>query len=286
MTTAQTALPNTAQTTNNVKALQAALSMRSRPPRANAISASMTFGWRALLKIKHVPMQLFDVTAFPIMSTLMFTYLFGGALAGSTDAYLQFLLPGILAQTVVMITMYTALGLNDDISKGIFDRFRSLPLWGPAVLVGALLADTVRYTLAASVVLVLGLIMGFDPGGGLIGMLGALLLILVFAFSLSWVWMIFGLIMPTPESVIGVSMMILFPLSFISNIFVDPETMPKALKAFVSINPISHLTTAVRGLMHGAATTDDIALVFLSCVLLIAIFSPITMHLYRNKNAH
>jgi ABC-2 type transport system permease protein len=282
MTTVQTALPNRYP----AKSLEAALSVRTRPQRPNGFSASLIYAWRALLKIKHVPMQLFDVTAFPIMSTLLFTYLFGGALAGSTDAYLQFLLPGILAQTVVMITMYTALGLNTDITKGIFDRFRSLPLWGPAVLVGALLADTVRYALAAMVVLVLGLIMGFDPAGGLTGIIAALLIILIFSFSLSWVWTVLALLMPTPETVMGVSMMILFPLTFISNIFVDPETMPRVLKAFVGINPISHLATAVRGLMHGTSTFEDIVLVLVSSVVLVAVFSPLTMVLYRNKNAH
>jgi ABC-2 type transport system permease protein len=282
MTTVQTALPNTFP----AKSLESALSVRTRPQRPNALNASLIYAWRALLKIRHVPMQLFDVTAFPIMSTLLFTYLFGGALAGSTDAYLQFLLPGILAQTVVMITMYTALGLNTDITKGIFDRFRSLPLWGPAVLVGALLADTVRYALAAMVVLVLGLIMGFDPNGGVLGIMGALLVILIFSFSLSWVWTVLALLMPTPETVMGVSMMILFPLTFISNIFVDPDTMPRLLKAFVGINPISHLATAVRGLMHGTSTFEDIVLVLISSVVLVAVFSPLTMYLYRNKNAH
>ena len=114
-----------------------------------------------MLKIKHVPEQLFDVTAFPIMFTLIFTYLFGGALAGSTNEYLHYLLPGILVQTVVFITIYTGLGLNTDITKGVFDRFRSLPIWRPAALVGALLGDLARYTMASTMVIVLGLVLGF-----------------------------------------------------------------------------------------------------------------------------
>jgi ABC-2 type transport system permease protein len=162
---------------------------------------SLTFGWRALLKIKHVPEQLFDVTAFPIMLTLMFTYLFGGALAGSTRQYLQFLLPGILVQTVVFITMYTGVGLNTDISKGVFDRFRSLPIWRPAPLVGALLGDTVRYTIAAMMAIGLGVVLGFRPdGGGLAGVLLSVGLLLVFAFSLACVWIALGLVLRTPNS--------------------------------------------------------------------------------------
>ena len=133
------------------------------------VLTSLTFGWRALLKIKHVPEQLVDVTMFPIMFTLMFTYLFGGALAGSTQEYLQFLLPGILVQANVMITMNTGITLNTDIQKGVFDRFRSLPVWRPSPLVGALLGDLVRYSIGSAIVITLGLVLGFRPEGGAVG---------------------------------------------------------------------------------------------------------------------
>ena len=137
-------------------ALRSALSASKRPKRPNALSASLTFGWRAMLKIKHVPEQLFDAVFNPILFTLLFTYLLGGAIAGSTGAYLQFLLPGILVQTVVMITAYTGVNLNTDNSKGIADRFRSLPVWRASVIVGALFGDVVRYTLSSTIVLGLG----------------------------------------------------------------------------------------------------------------------------------
>jgi ABC-2 type transport system permease protein len=263
--------------------LRSALSSRARPPRPNALSASLTFGWRALLKIKHVPEQLFDVTAFPIMFTLMFTYLFGGALAGSTGEYLQYLLPGILVQTVVFITIYTGLGLNTDITKGVFDRFRSLPIWRPAALVGALLGDILRYTMASTMVVVLGLVLGFRPDGGVLGVVLAVVLLLLFSFSLSWIWTVLGLVLRTPNSVMGVSMMVLFPLTFASNIFVDPQTMPSWLQAVVGVNPITHLVTAVRGLMHGTVTTGQIGWVLLISGVLTAVFAPLTMYIYRNK---
>jgi ABC-2 type transport system permease protein len=264
-------------------ALRSALSARARPPRPNALSASLTFGWRALLKIKHVPEQLFDVTAFPIMFTLMFTYLFGGALAGSTSEYLQFLLPGILVQTVVFITMYTGMGLNTDISKGVFDRFRSLPVWRPATLVGALLGDVLRYTMASTIVIVLGLVLGFRPAGGVLGVLSSVILLLVFSFSLSWIWTTLGLVLRTPNSVMMASFLILFPLTFASNIFVDPRTMPSWLEAIVGANPITHLVTAVRGLMHGTLAAGQIGWVLLMSGVLIVVFAPLTMYLYRNK---
>lgn len=277
------AIPNSLVKPSNGTALNAALENRSRPPRPSALGASLTFFWRAVLKIKHVPMQLFDVTMFPIMMTLMFTFLFGGALAGSIEAYLYNLIPGILVMTVAMISMYTAMTLNQDISKGIFDRFRSLPFWRPAVLVGALLGDSVRYSLAALVVIVLGLILGFRPDAGIPGVLMALLMTLVFAFSLSWIWTMIGLMMKTSESVMMVSSMASFPLTFASNIFVDTTTMPTWLQAFVNINPVTHAVTASRGLMHGTATPEQIGLALVSCAILIAIFAPITMYLFRNK---
>ncbi|WP_430791442.1 ABC transporter permease [Virgibacillus flavescens] len=265
------------------ESLQTALSARDRPSRPSSLTTSLTFGWRALLKIKYVPEQLFDVTLFPIMFTLMFTYLFGGALAGSPGEYLQFLLPGILVQTVVFITIYTGVALNTDISKGIFDRFRSLPIWQPSVIIGALLGDTVRYTLASTMVIVLGVILGFRPEGGVIGIILAVLLLLVFSFSLSWIFTALGLIMRTPNSVMGVSMTALFPLTFASNIFVNPETMPSWLQSFVDINPITSLVTAVRGLMHGTVTAEQIGWVLLASAILTAVFAPLTMYLYRNK---
>ena len=264
--------------------LHSVLSSRARPQRPNALSASLTFGWRALLKIKHVPEQLFDVTAFPIMFTLIFTYLFGGALAGSTGEYLHYLLPGILVQTVVFITIYTGFGLNTDITKRVFDRFRSLPIWRPAALVGALLGDAARYTMASTMVIVLGLLLGFRPDGGVPGVLLSVALLLVFSFGLSWIWTALGLVLRTPNSVMGVSMMVLFPLTFASNIFVDPRTMPPWLEVIVGANPITHLATAVRGLMHGTATTGQIDWVLLTSGVLVAVFAPLTMYLYRNKN--
>ena len=152
---------------------------------------------------------------------------------------------------VTWITMYTGMGLKTDISKGVFDRFRSLPIWRPAVLVGMLLADAVRYTVASLVMIVLGLALGFRPDGGAVGVVLAVALVLLFAFSLSWAWTTLAFRLPTPESVMQISMTVLFPLTFASNVFVDPDTMPGWVQAFVRANPITHLTNAARGLMHG-----------------------------------
>jgi ABC-2 type transport system permease protein len=262
--------------------MQAALTPRTRPAVPGPLSATLTFGWRALLKIKHVPQQLLDVTAFPIMFTLLFTFLFGGALAGSTSQYAQFAIPGILVQTVAFITMYTGVALNTDISKGIFDRFRSLPIWRQSVLTGALFADLARYTFAAMVVFVLGVALGFRPDN-IVGVLLAFALLLVFALSLTTIWIIFGLTLRTPESVMQTSIMILFPLVFTTNIWVSESTMPGWLQAVVKVNPVTRVVIAVRDLMGGSVVAADIGWALLSCGVIVALFAPITMYLYNKK---
>lgn len=254
-----------------------------RPDPPNALASTMAFAHRALLRIKHVPEQMFDVTVFPIIFLLMFTYLFGGAIAGSTGEYLQFLLPGILVMTVSQITMYTGIDLNNDIRKGIFDRFRTLPIWLPSALVGALLVDVIRYSLASAIMIGLGLALGFRPEGGAIGVLGAVLVILLFSFSFSWIWTAAGIIMRSEKSLMMVSFLVVFPLTFVSNVFVDPSTLPSWLQGFVNINPISILATAVRGLMHGNGTWEQIGWVVVVSAIFVVIFTPLTMYLYRRK---
>ena len=265
------------------EALGAVMGTRSRPTPPGAWSASVTFGWRAVLKIKHVPEQLFDVTAFPVIMVLMFTYLFGGALAGSPQEYLQYFLPGIMVTSVLMITMYTGVGLNIDIAKGVFDRFRTLPIWRPAALVGMIFGDLLRYGVAATTIVLIGLVLGFRPGGGPAGVVGGIALLIVFSFAFSWVWTMFGLLMRSEKSVMSVSMLILFPLTFLSNVFVDPATMPGWLEAFAEANPVSHLVTAVRSVMAGSPDTGEIAWVLGAAVVITAVFGTITMRLYNRK---
>ncbi len=252
-----------------------------RPP--GALSATLTLAWRALLKIKHVPFQLFDVLAMPIMITVLFTYLFGGALAGSSAVYLQYLLPGIVVQTMMFLTVYTGVGLNTDIQRGLFDRFRSLPIWQPAPIVGALVGDLMRYSLAALVVVGVGLVMGFRPGAGVVGVLLAVMLMLVFASAVSWIWIIAGFVVRSPESVMTSSFLLLFPLTFVSNIFVDPATMPGWLQTVVALNPVTYLTTAARGLMHGGVAAADVIRVLAASTLLTALFAPLAMRMYYRE---
>jgi ABC-2 type transport system permease protein len=262
-------------------AVRKAIASTARPPRPTAASAALTFAWRGMLKVKHVPEQLLDVTITPVMFVLMFTYLFGGAIAGSTGAYLDYILPGILVMSVLFTTVYSGVALNTDLTKGVVDRFRSLPIWRAAPLLGSLLGDTVRYVLGGTVIIVLGVVLGYRPGAGVPGVLAALALVVVFAFGLSWVFTTLGLLLRSPNAVMNAGFMGIFPLTFLSNVFVDPDTLPNGLEDFVNANPISILATASRGLMEGNAEMGDILIVLGTAAAIAAVFMPITTRLYR-----
>jgi ABC-2 type transport system permease protein len=261
--------------------IRTAISSTPRPPAPGGLSQAMTFGWRGMLKVKHVPEQLLDVTITPVMFVLMFTYLFGGAISGSTGDYLQYILPGVLVMSVLFTTVYSGVALNTDLTKGVVDRFRSMPVWRPAPLLGALLGDSARYLVAGTVIIVLGVVLGFDPEAGFGGVLLALALVVVFAFGLSWVFTTMGLLLRSPQAVMNAGFMGIFPLTFLSNVFVDPETLPSVLEAFVNVNPISILVDATRGLMAGDAAGEDVLIVLGTAALLTAVFAPLTTRLYR-----
>ncbi|MTD45762.1 ABC transporter permease [Conexibacter sp. W3-3-2] len=262
------------------EALHAALQSGERPPRPGALSTAMTFGWRGMLKIKHVPEQLLDVLVTPVLFLVMFTYLFGGAVAGGTGEYLQYILPGILVQAVLFTTVYSGVTLNTDMTKGVVDRVRTLPIWRPSPLVGAVLGDCVRYLIASAMTILVGIALGFDVEGGLLAAVAAVALVIAFAFGLSWVFTTLGLIMRTPNAVLNAGFMAVFPLLFLSNIFVDPATMPAGLEAFVDVNPISHLVTATRDLMAGSAAAGDVLLVLGEAAVITAVFAPLTARMY------
>ncbi|WP_228974066.1 ABC transporter permease [Streptomyces sp. DH12] len=266
-----------------VRTLAELLVSDERPTRPSPLAASLAFGWRAMLKIKHVPEQLFDVTVLPVMMVLMFTHLFGGALAGSPREYIQYLLPGVMVMSVVMTTMYTGIAINNDIDKGVFDRFRTLPIWRPATVIGYLLGDVLRYSIASVVMLTAGMIIGFRPGGGVVGVVAGILLLIVFAFAFSWIGTMFGLLVRDEKTVMGASMTAIFPLNFLSDIFVDPATMPGWLQTLVHNNPITHVASAVRGLMDGRWPGADIAWTLGWSAALVAVFGSLTVRLYNRK---
>ena len=254
-----------------------------RPPRPSAVSNALVFGWRAVLKFKHVPEQLFDLVMTPIMFTLLFTFVFGGALAGSPSQYLQFFLPGILVQTVVFNAVYSGMGLSTDLGKGLFDRFRSLPIWPLSPFAGLMVGDVLRHLIAGAIILAIGLILGYRPEAGIPGVLAAFAMLVAIGFGMGWVFIVLGLLIRTPTTVMTIGFTFLFPLVFASNIMVDPATMPVWLRAFVDVNPISLMTTALRGLMGGEATIGQVLAALIFPVLLTAILAPTTLWLYLRR---
>ncbi|MBM4601230.1 ABC transporter permease [Rhodococcus hoagii] len=248
-----------------------------------AIAHSLTLAHRGLLKVKHNPEQLFDVVIQPIIFTFMFTYIFGGAISGDVGSYLPIIIPGILVQTVITASIVTGTQLREDMDKGVFDRFKSLPIARIAPLSGALIADVVRYLIATTITVVVGIAMGYRPGGGFVGVVCAALLVMVCAFAISWIFALMGVLMSKAASVQGTSMMILFPLTFMSNAFVPADTMPGWMQAFVNVNPVSHLVTAVRELANSGHFGIHAVYALIGAAVIVAIMAPLTVRIYMRK---
>jgi oleandomycin transport system permease protein len=244
---------------------------------------SLTLARRSLIKTWHTPEALIDVTLQPIIFLVIFVYVFGGAVAGSTTGYLQFLLPGILAQTIAQGAIAIGVNLNTDLEKGIFDRFRSLPIPRSAPLIGAVLGDVVRYVIVTLVTFATGYVMGFRIHTNFPSAVAGCLLAVLFAMSLSWVSVFVGMKVRTSGAVQGIMFLIVMPLSFASNVFVTANSLPGWMRGFVNVNPLTHLVAAMRGLFLGDPIGNHIWWTLAWCVGLVAVFLPLAMRAYRRK---
>jgi ABC-2 type transport system permease protein len=237
--------------------------------------------WRALKKMRRNPEQFFDVTIQPLLFTAMFAYIFGGAISGSVHSYLPLLIPGIVAQTVLTTCMSTGVQLREDMEKGVFDRFKALPMARIAPLAGPMVADLVRYLIAAGLTFVMGVIIGYRPGGGLLGVLGAIVLAIFTGWALAWIFTFIGTIAKSARAVQGISMLFLFPLTFLSNAFVPVTSLPRWLADFVKVNPVSHLVSATRALANHGAVTSEAGWTLVAGLVVIAVFAPLSVRSYR-----
>ena len=242
---------------------------------------SLAMAYRGVLKLRHNPEQLFDVTIMPIIFTVMFTYIFGGAVSGNVSSYLPVIVPGILVQTVVMSSIVTGTQLREDMDKGVFDRFRSLPIARISPLAGALLADVIRYLVASIITVIMGLIMGWRPNA--LGIIASVVLVMVCSFAVSWVFALMGCLMSKASAVQGISMLVVFPLTFMSNAFVPVDTMPGWLQAFVNVNPVSHLVTAVRELTSTGHAGIHVVWALVGAVVITAVFAPLAVRAYMRN---
>lgn len=268
----------------DLDALRDLLGRRDTRPAPPSVSQSVrAMAWRSLTKVKHTPEQLFDVTGFPVLMVLLFAVLFGGSVAGSIGDYVQYLVPGILVMSVLMTTIYTGMTLHVDLRTGVLDRFRTLPIWRPSVFVGYLVADALRYLIASLSIVAVGLVFGLRPAGGILGVAAGIGLVLVVAFAISWVWTAVGLMVSDERTVTSISMAVLFPLCFVSNILVDPATLPGWLRAVVQLSPITNTVTSVRTFFAGAPDLTAVAVTLGYAVVIMAIFGALTMRAYNRR---
>ena len=264
------------------------MTIQSRQPRQfRQLRYALVLAKRNMIKIMRAPEQLLDVTLQPVIFLLLFYYVLGGALGGGVGAsrheYLQFLLPGMLAQTLAMSSIAIGQNMNADIEKGVFDRFRSLPIGRAVPLVGAVLAEFFRYLMVCVITIGFGYILGFRVETNPMGLLGATGLSICFALAFAWISVWIGMKVRTAGSVQGIMMLLVLPLSFGSNTFVQASTMPGWLQAFVQVNPISHLVSAVRGLLLGGPVASDVGWTFAWIAGLLVVFFPLALRGYVRR---
>jgi ABC-2 type transport system permease protein len=254
---------------------------RPRTTLAETVVQTLIMAWRSLKKMRRNLEQFFDVTIQPLLFTAMFAYLFGGAISGNVHSYLPLLIPGIVAQTVLTTCMSTGVQLREDMDKGVSDRFKALPMARIAPLAGPMVADLVRYLIASGLTFVMGVIIGYRPGGGLLGVLGAVLLAMFTGWAMAWIFTFIGTIAKSARSVQGMSILFLFPLTFLSNAFVPVSSLPGWLQAFVKVNPVSHLVSAMRDLANNGTITAQVGWTVLAGLAVILIFAPLSVLGYR-----
>ncbi len=260
-----------------------ALPATGRVGLATGMRHTATLAWRNLVQIKHNPMELMDLSIQPIMFLLLFTYVFGGQMSGSTHAYLQYALAGIVVQNGLFATMNTAVGLNTDIQKGVFDRLRSLPIARSAPLAGRVVADLGKQLWSLVLMLALGMILGFHPHSAL-GVLGAMALMVVFALAMSWLMVLVGMVAANPEKVQMLGFVVMFPLTFSSSAFVSVSSMPGWLQAWVKVNPVTSLVDAMRALLDGGATEGPVIHTLLWAAVFALVFFPLALRAYQRRS--
>jgi len=253
---------------------------------AAALRNAGTLTWRSVLKLRTNSEDLFGLMLQPIMYLLLFTYVFGGALSGNIHKYLQFSVPGILVLSVVFATLGTGLMLNQDISTGVFDRFRSLPIARWAPLAGAVLGDIIRYSISVAITLGFAMILGFRITTNPLAAAAGCLLLLLFAVALCWFSALIGLLVKTPQGVQWFGFLAFFPLVFGSNLLVQSSTMPGWLQAFVKVNPVTYLSDAERALLTGTSPDGAATPVIRSllwALAIFAVFAPLAVRVYRRR---
>ncbi len=249
------------------------------------VTDTLVIAARNLVRLPRAPDLLLAFTVQPVMFVLLFVYVFGGAIVTPGYDYVDFLIPGIIVQNIAFGGFVTALGLNEDLHKGLIDRFRSLPMARPAVLAGRTLADVVTNAISVGILLVTGLIIGFSFDASLVEIVAGLGLLLLFGYAFSWVFALLGLMVSSPEAANSLGFIAVFPLTFISSAFVPADSMPAGLQWFAEINPFTVVVDAMRTLWLDAPGGSVWGAVAWS-VAIIALFAPLAVSRYRKTASH
>lgn len=252
-----------------------------RPTVRDTVDQTLSMAWRAIKKMQRNFEQMFDVTIQPLLFTAMFAYIFGGAISGDVDSYLPLIIPGLIGQTILTACVATGVQLREDMDKGVFDRFKSLPIARIAPLAGPALADMLRYFIASVLTFSVGIVMGYRPDP--LGLVGAILVAVFAGWSIAWIFTWFGTVGRSAQGVQGISLMVMFPLTFLSNAFVPTDTMPSWLQTFADLNPVSHVITAIRDLANTGTVTANVAWAILGCLAVVVVFLPLSVRSYSRK---
>lgn len=256
---------------------------RARPSVTDALRQGVTLSWRGMVKTGRNPLGLADVVVGPAVFLVLFGFVFGGAIAGDTDGYLQYVFPGILAMATLFATMGVGVSLSGDLSAGVFDRLRTLPIARSAPLLGAIGSDVVRQLVSLTALVGFGLLLGVRFDTDPASFVAACLLALGFALSMSWAWVLLALVVRETQAVQGLGAVIILPLAFVSNLFVPVETMPGWLRPVAAANPVGHLVDAERGLLMGGPVLEPVLWTLAWMAGFVIVFAPLSLRAYGRR---
>ena len=252
---------------------------------ARLVPDTLARAWRSLIIMVRNPGEFYDILIQPIMFTVLFGELFGGAIAGDVKAYLPTIVPGLIIMNALTTSQSAGVDLREDMDKGVFDRFRTMPMSRIAPVLGPMVSDVLRYLICTSLTVLTGYVLGYRPENGWSGTVGAIALAAGCAWAIAWIFLLLGTIFSSAQAVTSFTVIVLFPLTFLSNAMVPTSTLPGWLKAFTRNNPVSHIVDGCRYLLDGTGSSADVRSAIIGSLLVLAVMAPWTIARYQRRNA-
>ena len=253
---------------------------------ARLVPDTLAMAWRSLIIMVRNPGEFYDILIQPIMFTVLFGELFGGAIAGDVKAYLPTIVPGLIIMNALTTSQSAGVDLREDMDKGVFDRFRTMPMSRIAPVLGPMVSDVLRYLICTSLTVLTGYVLGYRPENGWSGTIGAIALAAGCAWAIAWIFLFLGTVFSSAQAVTSFTVIVLFPLTFLSNAMVPTSTLPGWLKVFVRNNPVSHIVDGGRYLLDGTTgSAGDVRAAIIGSLLVLAVMAPLTILRYQRRNA-